>query len=159
MDQLVLSTTEHSLTSYLSTQNIDLSHLHHIMTTQVRSDRSLRIVTICTIIPASILLIATGISTRGILPTIGLVPMTLSALLGVVSLSSGNKGPIPYKSHMDLVLAIFLMAILVPTYVKCGTKKEPSDSNETDICCAFPAKQLGISDISLESTYGHAVLL
>jgi hypothetical protein len=91
------------------------------MSTQVRSDRSLRIVTICTILPASILLIATGISTRGVLPTIGLVPMALSMLLGVVSLASKN-GPVPYKSHMDLVLAIFLMAILVPTYVKCGTK-------------------------------------
>jgi hypothetical protein len=125
MNQLILSTTtEHSVSSIVPLQgkNINPSHLHHIMSTQVRSDRSLRIVTICTILPASILLIATGISTRGVLPTIGLVPMTLSTLLGVVSLASGNKGPIPYKSHMDLVLAIFLMAILVPTYVTCGTK-------------------------------------
>lgn len=91
------------------------------MSTEVRSDRSLRIVTICTMLPASILLIATGISTRGVLPTIGLVPMTLSALLGAVSLAS-KKGPVPYTSHMDLILAIFLMAILVPTYVECDTK-------------------------------------
>ena len=73
-------------------------------------------------LPASVLLIATGISTRGVLPTIGLVPMTLSALLGAVSLASGTKSPVPYKSHMDLILAIFLMAILVPTYVECDTK-------------------------------------
>jgi hypothetical protein len=114
---------EHGVSSIVPLQdtNINPSHLHHIMSTQVRSDRSRRIVTICTVLPASILLIATGISTRGILPTIGLVPMALSMLLGVVSLASKN-GPVPYKSHMDLGLAIFLMAILVPTYVKCGTK-------------------------------------
>jgi hypothetical protein len=92
-------------------------------------------VTICTIIPASILLIATGISTRGVLPTIGLVPMTLSALLGALSLAS-TKGHVPYKSHMDLVLAIFLMAILVPTYVKCGTEDVLTRARLT-IDCAF----------------------
>jgi len=86
-----------------------------IMATHTSSDRSLRIITIVMTIPASILLIATGISTKGFLPTIGLLPMALSVILGASSLAS--KDLVPYRYHADMVLAVFLMAILVPTYV------------------------------------------
>jgi hypothetical protein len=83
-------------------------HSHH------RSARQLRLITIWVFIPGIILLLKAGFSTRNELPFISIMPMTLSAFLGLVAVASKER-PMPWAMYADLCMAIFLISILVPT--------------------------------------------
>jgi hypothetical protein len=80
-----------------------------------RSDRQLRIFTIAAIIPAFALLVPSGVVTYQPLPAIGLVPMAMSALLGLATLAS-PKMSTHGKTWADIVIAVSLLAVLIPRY-------------------------------------------
>ena len=80
-----------------------------------RSDRQLRIFTIAALIPAFALLIPAGVVTYQPLPAIGLVPMTMSALLGLATLASHQMST-SERTWADIVVAVSLLAVLIPRY-------------------------------------------
>lgn len=76
-------------------------------------DRFLRIITIGAWIPAFPFLLAHGIVTNLICPVLGIIPMTFSAITGIVHLSGGAK----YRGAnilVDLFCGTFLIGILIP---------------------------------------------
>jgi hypothetical protein len=82
-----------------------------------RSDRQLRIFTIAALIPAFALLIPSGVVTYQPLPAIGLVPMAMSALLGVTTLAS-RKTSTYGRTWADIIVAVSLLAVLIPRQVQ-----------------------------------------
>jgi hypothetical protein len=80
-----------------------------------RSDRQLRIFTIATLLPAFALLIPSGVVTYQPLPAIGLIPMTMSALLGLFTLAS-PKMSASERTWADIIIAFSLLAVLIPRY-------------------------------------------
>jgi hypothetical protein len=80
-----------------------------------RLDRQLRIFTIATLLPAFALLIPSGVVTYQPLPAIGLVPMTMSALLGLFTLAS-PKMSTSERTWADIIIAVSLLAVLIPRY-------------------------------------------
>jgi hypothetical protein len=79
-----------------------------------RSTRQLRLITIGVIIPGVTLLLIAGFSTRNELPFIDVVPLTLSAFLGLVAVASESR-PMPWLMYADLCMAMFLVSVLIPT--------------------------------------------
>jgi hypothetical protein len=80
-----------------------------------RSDRQLRIFTIATLLPAFALLIPSGVVTYQPLPAIGLIPMAMSALLGLFTLAS-PKMSTSERTWADIIIAVSLLAVLIPRY-------------------------------------------
>ena len=80
------------------------------------SDRTLRILTIISFPLSFILLIPHGVETRMVCPALGLVPMSLSAAIGLVHvyrrISTGR-----FDEKIDAFIAVFLMSILIPSWV------------------------------------------
>jgi len=85
------------------------------------SARQLRFITIWVFVPGLILLLIAGFSTRNELPFVNIVPLTLSVLLSLAAVASKDR-PMPWIMYADLCMAIFIVSVLIPTYVH-------SDSN------------------------------
>lgn len=85
-------------------------------TTISHSDRALRIITILTFEPALALLIPHGIVSHQICPALGLVPMFLSACLGLIHVFRTVKAR-SVDSFIDAFLAAFLLSIMIPAFV------------------------------------------
>jgi hypothetical protein len=90
-----------------------------------RSDRQLRIFTIAAIIPAFALLVPSGVITYQPLPAIGLVPMAMSALLGLAALAGRNMSSYG-RTWADIIVAISLLAVLIPRYGFPRIQSSPS---------------------------------
>jgi hypothetical protein len=88
------------------------------------SDWHSRVITVCTFIPALALLIPVGVYTQKALPALGLVPMALSTGLGAARLASNGKSN-PRKPYADFIVALSLLAILIPSYV-CLARCSPN---------------------------------
>jgi len=83
------------------------------------STRSLRAINILAFIPGIILLLASGLVTPvGSVSFVAVLPLTLSALLGLKG-ATGRKDrpPIPWTTCADLFIAMFFVSILIPLYV------------------------------------------
>lgn len=80
-------------------------------------DLSLRLLTLLLFIPAFAFLLAHGIAAEYVLPALGLLPMSLSAVSGIVHLT----GRVPKNSSWgcvaDFWIAGFLIAILIPSWI------------------------------------------
>jgi hypothetical protein len=81
-----------------------------------RSARQLRLITVWAFIPGIILFLIAGLSVRNVLPYIDVAPLTLSAILGLVAVASRDR-PMPWLMYADLCMAMFLISLLIPTYV------------------------------------------
>jgi hypothetical protein len=83
------------------------------------STRSLRAINILAFIPGIILLLASGLVTAvGSVSFVAVLPLTLSALLGLKSVTGRkDKSPMPWTTCADLFIAMFLVSILIPLYV------------------------------------------
>lgn len=80
------------------------------------TDHTLRLLTIIAWVPAFALLLPHGIITETLCPVLGIIPMTFSALTGLVHLVGKAK----YRAGnivMDLFCACFLLSILIPGWV------------------------------------------
>lgn len=96
-----------------------------------RSARSLRFINIVAFIPGIVLLLISGLrisTTAALINLIAVAPLTLSALLGLVCVTSIDR-PMPWMIYADLCLIMFYVSILVPTYVRSGyTSRTSLDS-------------------------------
>ena len=82
------------------------------------SARALRIIDILVFIPGMILLLITALTTpAGSIYLIAIAPLTLSALLGLVSVAGKDRPMPPWPKFADLWLALFFVSVLVPMYV------------------------------------------
>lgn len=75
-----------------------------------KQDHQLRLVTLGTFLPALGLNIAAGAVTCRPLPALGMIPMGLSAGLGLLVLYRGKR---PDGSHADLLVGLLLLTFLV----------------------------------------------
>jgi hypothetical protein len=94
--------------NYIRESHIMDSPGHH------RSARQLRLITIGVLVPGITLLLIAGFSTRNELPFIDVVPLTLSAFLGLVAVASKDR-PMPWLMYADLCMAMFIVSVLIPT--------------------------------------------
>ena len=82
------------------------------------SARALRIIDILVFIPGMILLLITALTTpAGSIYLIAIAPLTLSALLGLVSVAGKDRPMPPWTKLADPWLAMFFVSVLVPMYV------------------------------------------
>ena len=79
-------------------------------------DLAARALTIFLWIPALAFLVPYGVDTGSICPAIGMIPTTLSALIGVVHVT-GRARSQPLNIALDLFAACFLLGILIPGWV------------------------------------------
>jgi hypothetical protein len=95
--------------------------------------RQLRAVTVLAFIPGFSLLLPAGIRSSHALPAMGIAPLAFSACQGVLILT-GRLQLASKKALIDLFLAIFFFAVLVPRCVAISyTRRCPND--ETDRFC------------------------
>ena len=81
------------------------------------SARPLRVINTLAFIPVIVLLLITALTTpAGALYLIAVAPLTLSALLGLVSVASKDRPMPPWTKYADLCLAMFFVGVLVPMY-------------------------------------------
>ena len=82
------------------------------------SARPLRAINTLACIPGIVLLLTTALTTpAGSMYLVAVAPLTLSALLDLVSVAGGKDRPTPpWTKHADLCLAMFFVAVLVPMY-------------------------------------------
>jgi hypothetical protein len=78
--------------------------------------RQLRAVTVLAFIPGFSLLLPAGIRSSHALPATGIVPLAFSACQGILILT-GRLQLASKKALIDLVLALFFFAVLVPRCV------------------------------------------
>jgi hypothetical protein len=93
--------------------------LDHIESSPQQTDqhRALRIVAICTFIPAFALLLPCGIISARPVPAIGIAPMFFSSAFQVLTI--GGKPRLPKTTFcIHLFLASFLISVLVPRLVE-----------------------------------------
>lgn len=86
------------------------------------SDRTLRIISIITFIPAIAILIPHGVLSDHPCPAIGLIPMSLSAAYGIVLINKTIKSQ-SIDTFIDAFLAVFLIGILVPTLIDLSPRR------------------------------------
>lgn len=91
------------------------------------SDRTLRTITSLNFIPAFALLIPYGVSVHHAIPTIGLIPMFLSSVFGLLCLI------VNFRWHwlrlcVDASLAMYLFGMLLPYWITAGTSYVPRSS-------------------------------
>lgn len=80
--------------------------------------RALRIIDILAFTPGMILLLITALTTpAGSIYLIAIAPLTLSALLGLVSVAGKDRPIPPWMEYADLCLTMFFVSVLVPMYV------------------------------------------
>jgi len=79
-------------------------------------DYKLRLITICAFVPGTTLLVPAGLATKHALPFLNLISLSISAFLGLVAVATKGK-PVPKIVYADLSIAIFIIAILIPTWV------------------------------------------
>lgn len=85
-------------------------------------DRSYRNIRMLAFIPGIILLLISGVFTKaGTFNLIAVAPLTLSALLGLVSVAGKDKR-MPWTMYADLCIAMFFVSVLVPLYVRLGVR-------------------------------------
>lgn len=84
--------------------------------TRGRFDRQLRFITICVFVPGIILLVPAGLAIKHALPFLNLVSLSISAFLGLVALATKGK-PVPKIVYADFFIGVFILMILIPTYV------------------------------------------
>lgn len=100
------------------------------------SARPLRVINMLAFIPGIILLLITGLATKaGLFNLIAVAPLTLSALLGLVSVARKDKR-MPWTMYADLCLTMFFVSVLVPMYVRFGHASRTSFDSLT-ICNYF----------------------
>jgi hypothetical protein len=101
-------------------------------------DRALRIVTIMNMIPALGLLIASGVESRNAFPALGLIPMSMSCLIGMTALGSKREGSYVQCAlpGADFATATFLMVMMVIRYVAAVALSPPS--GEQPFQCLVP---------------------
>jgi len=83
------------------------------------ADRTLRQATVCLFLPALGFLLAHGITAKQVCPALGLAPLFLSALTGLVHLflpAATRKFP-RIAIATDLFLAAFQLGVLIPSWV------------------------------------------
>jgi hypothetical protein len=78
-----------------------------------KEDRVLRLITIWAWIPAMCLLIPYGVIAGKVVPPLGLIPISISAVFGLVMISR-NSTPRGVIISMDVFIAAFLFSIIVP---------------------------------------------
>lgn len=81
-----------------------------------RFDHQLRLITICAFIPGIALLVPAGLATKHALPFLNLIPLSISAFLGLVAIATREK-PVPKIVYADLFIGLFIIIVLIPTYV------------------------------------------
>lgn len=103
--------------------NINTVQKQHIMDRSEKislqgSAHSLRVIDILAFIPGMVLLLITALTTpAGSIYLIAVAPLTLSALLGLVSVAGKDRPMPPWTRYADLWLAMFFVSVLVPMYV------------------------------------------
>jgi len=83
---------------------------------QDATDRPLRLLTILAWIPAFALALPHGIETHLLCPAIGVLPMTFSVCIGIIHLAGKSKSR-GINLAMDLFCALFLIAVLIPSWI------------------------------------------
>ncbi|KAI5363031.1 hypothetical protein Slin14017_G067120 [Septoria linicola] len=91
------------------------------------SDRILRIITIILFLPSLPFLLVHGIRTAHIFPVLGLVPLFLSSCMGALHLS-GKARLRGFNILLDLFIAVFMMAMLIPGWIYLAHNGWYSDS-------------------------------
>ena len=97
----------------LHTSTMALSH----------QERTLRVLTVLAWIPAMALLIPFGVMTHTIVPALGLIPMTFSAVLGLAKLYDYIRTDFHiltitiYTFTMDAIITLLLLGFTIPGYV------------------------------------------
>lgn len=76
-------------------------------------DRVLRIITVLTFMPGLALLIPHGVMSRRVVPALGLVPLFLSAIFGLIHAFKTVRSR-SVDEKIDAFLAAFLFSILIP---------------------------------------------
>ena len=76
-------------------------------------DRVLRIITVITFLPGLALLIPHGVESHRVLPALGLVPLFLSSLFGLIHAFKTVRSR-SMDEKIDAFLATFLFSLLVP---------------------------------------------
>lgn len=114
-----------------------------IMASQHKSDsmgRSLRLIALALWIPGLLLLMPHGILSHSVFPAIGLLPLTLSAVVATITLlarSHQKHGEASRSSGVillsDFLLAVFHIGVLIITWVTisqywCGGSWQPYNS-------------------------------
>lgn len=99
------------------------------------SSRLLRQIPIAIFPPALILFIPHGVASNEAFPALGLIPLAISTLLGLLLLYrdkvAGTGSPIQMLSAVnilfaDTIVCFLLLACLIPTWVNPGTRYQPS---------------------------------
>jgi hypothetical protein len=84
------------------------------------SARSLRVINNILTFTHGFILTAALIKPAGALYLIPAVPLTLSALLGLVCVAGSKERPMPrWTVYADLCIAMLFLGVLVPMYVYC----------------------------------------
>jgi hypothetical protein len=78
-----------------------------------QQDRTLRLITIGSWVPAMALLIPYGVKTESPFPALGLIPLTMSAVVGLAKLHVG-AGLYNYTVYMDALITVLLLCFTIP---------------------------------------------
>ena len=80
-----------------------------------QQERTLRLITIGSWVPGMALLIPYGVKSQMAFPPLGLIPLTMSAIVGLAKVYS-SAGYIQYTVFMDALIAILLLCFIIPGF-------------------------------------------
>ena len=81
----------------------------------LQQDRPLRLITIGSWVPAMALLIPYGVRTNTAFPALGLIPLSLSVVVGLAKLHVGAS-LYNYTVYMEALIAVLLLCFTVPGF-------------------------------------------
>ena len=95
--------------------------------------RSIRVLTILAWIPTLALGLPFSINNFSILPALGILPMTFSACVGMISLSQRRRVPHGVLVAMDIFCACFLFGVFIPSCVVLSGAGHSIASDQTTV--------------------------
>lgn len=87
-------------------------------------DHKVRLLGLILCVPAIAFLIPYGVNTKQLAPTLGLIPMALSALIAVMHIT-GKARYQPINILLDIFTACLLIGILIPGWVFLAEGRTP----------------------------------